>query len=79
MWPTGSTEQGINALAVVSLIASITSLVGFVTTTYLGWREDKREARDASLEQVRKELEIEKLRLELKRMKAHENERQASD
>jgi hypothetical protein len=52
VWPTGSADTEINALAVVSLIASITSLVGFVTTTYLGWREDKRESQDASLERV---------------------------
>jgi uncharacterized membrane protein len=56
-------------VGVLSLLASITTLVGFVSTTVLEWREERREAAAAELERQRQELEIQKLRKELEEMK----------
>lgn len=74
VWPSGSEEQEFNTIGIISLLASITSLIGFASTTYLQWREEQREAREAALEQKRTELEIEKLSLELERIKAEREE-----
>ena len=52
-------------VSVVSLLTSITSLVGFFSTTVLAWRKEKRETLSAELEIKKKELELEKLRVEL--------------
>lgn len=56
---------GTAVVSVVSLLTSITSLVGFFSTTVLAWRKEKREAVTAKLEIKKKELELEKLRVEL--------------
>jgi uncharacterized membrane protein len=56
-------------VGVLSLLASITTLVGFVSTTVLEWREERREAAAAELERQRQELEIQKLRKELDEMR----------
>ena len=53
----------------VSLLTSLTSLVGFFSTTVLAWRKEKRETRSAELEIKKKELELEKLRKELGKSK----------
>lgn len=65
---------GGGVVGVLSLLASITTLVGFVSTTVLEWREERREARVADLETQRQELEIEKLRKELDEMRAREDD-----
>jgi len=52
-------------IATVSLLTSITSLIGFISTTVLAWRKERREARSADLDIKRKELEIQKLQQEL--------------
>lgn len=70
MWPADAKEREIDTLGLISLLASIASLIGFASSTYLQWRTDKRETREAAQEWQRKELEIEKLRLELGEMKA---------
>lgn len=59
----------INLISTVSLIASIISLIGFVLTTILALRKEKRETRSSELDNVKKELEIEKLRTELDKLK----------
>jgi hypothetical protein len=58
---------GAGVLTLVSLITSVTSLLGLVSTTVLGWRRESRESKAAELDRQRQELEIEKLRLELER------------
>jgi hypothetical protein len=65
---------GGGVVGVLSLLASITTLVGFVSTTVLEWREERREARVVDLETQRQKLEIEKLRKELDEMKAGEED-----
>jgi hypothetical protein len=58
-------ESGIVAMA--SLLTAVTSLIGLLSTTILGWRRERRETRQAALERERHELEIQKLRQELDR------------
>jgi hypothetical protein len=54
-------------VAVVSLLGSVTSLVGFVSTTAVTWRKERREQRHADVELEKAKLEVEKLRAELGR------------
>lgn len=55
------------AVSMVSFLTSLTSLIGFFSTTLLAWRKEKRETLAAEIELQKKELELEKLRLEVKR------------
>ena len=52
-------------ISVASLLASLTSLLGFFFTTAVAWRKERREQAHADVELEKKKLEIEKLRLEL--------------
>ncbi len=54
---------------VVPLATSFLSLVGFVSTTVLAWRKERRDVAIADLEHQRQLLELEKARLELERIK----------
>lgn len=65
--PMGSVVgvDGLTALAIGSILTSVVSFVGFVSTTVLAWRRDLRNARDHEREMMKKDLEIEKLRREL--------------
>ena len=51
----------------VTLVTSVTSLLGWISTTVLAWRKDRREARaaEADLELRRQALAIEKQKLGL--------------
>ena len=51
-------------VSIISFLASLTSLIGFLSTTVLAWRKEKRETRSTELDIQKKELEIEKLRKE---------------
>lgn len=64
--PSG-VEVGSSAtlLTWISLITSLTTLLGVISTTYLGWRKEAREAEAAERERQRHELEIERLRRDL--------------
>ena len=55
----------IEIAAVTSCLTSVTTFIGFVSTTLLAWRKDKRE--ETALEQQRRlqEIQIEKAELEL--------------
>ncbi len=64
----GSKDIGFTAL-IGSIITSVTSLVGFVTTTVITWRKEKREASLADIERKKLETELEKSRFELERLK----------
>lgn len=58
------------SLALVSAVAtSVASLIGFVTTTAITWRKEKRESDLAELERRKLELELEKSKLELQELK----------
>jgi H+/gluconate symporter-like permease len=61
-------DMGLTAL-VGSVITSITSLIGFVTTTVITWRKEKREASLTDVERKKLETELEKTKLELERLK----------
>jgi hypothetical protein len=52
-----------------SCITSLTSLIGFAFTTYIGFRKERREAQSAELERKIRELELERQRLELENRK----------
>ena len=56
-------------ILIVSLLTSITSLIGFFSTTILAWKREKREVASVSLDLKKRELEIEKLRRELENSK----------
>ena len=64
-------------VAVVSLLTSITSLVGLFSTTVLAWRKEKREKVSSELEIKKKELELEKLRQELAKSEESRNNESA--
>ena len=52
-------------ISLVSLLTSITSLIGFLSTTILAWRKEKRELISSELERKKIELEVEKLKSEI--------------
>ena len=69
--PSAQTNERVGATALIgSLVTSITSLVGFVTTTAITWRKEKREAALADVERKKLETELEKSRLELEQLKS---------
>lgn len=77
MPPTDDPNPSI--LAIGSLVATITSCLtslitfaGFVSTTILAWRKEKRETAAAELELQRKGIELERKRLELEELKRGE-------
>ncbi len=59
-------------VSLVSLLTSITSLIGFFSTTVLAWRKEKREVISSNIEIKKNELELAKLRMELSK---HEEDR----
>ena len=64
--PSGS----MNSSAMLgSIITSVTSLVGFIPTTVITWRKEKRESSLADMERRKLETELEKSRLELEELK----------
>lgn len=64
--PSASNDSG---ALIGSIITSITSLIGFATTTVITWRKEKREAALADMERKKLETELEKSRLELEALK----------
>lgn len=52
-------------VSAVSLLTSITSLIGFFSTTFLAWKKERRDSISAELEIKKKELELERLRMDL--------------
>jgi hypothetical protein len=63
-------ESSTGSFAVASsLAASAASLIGFLTTTVITWRKEKRESDLALMERKKLELELEKSKLELEELK----------
>ena len=63
-------SASMNSSAVLgSIITSVTSLVGFITTTVITWRKEKRESSLADMERRKLETELEKSKLELEELK----------
>ena len=50
---------------IVSVASTLITARGFISTTALAWRNERRESRSAALEEQREQLELEKLRREL--------------
>lgn len=68
--PPVQDADGLGFSAVIgSAITSITSLVGFIVTTVITWRKERRESSLAEVERKKLELELEKNRLELEELK----------
>jgi hypothetical protein len=68
--PTTVPSGNVNSSAVLgSIITSVTSLVGFITTTVITWRKEKRESSLADMERRKLETELEKSKLELEELK----------
>jgi hypothetical protein len=66
--PSAPAMQTSSAL-IGSVIASATSLIGFLMTTLISWRKEKREAALADVQYKKLETELEKSRLELEKLK----------
>jgi hypothetical protein len=66
--PPSQSVQNSSAL-IGSVIASATSLIGFVMTTMITWRKEKRESALADVQYKKLETELEKSRLELQGLK----------
>lgn len=66
--PSAQASQNTSAL-IGSAIASVTSLIGFVMTTMITWRKEKRESALADVEYRKLETELEKSKLELENLK----------
>ena len=67
--PDNSSRILFSILIGLSFLTSMGSFLGFVSSTVLAWRKEKRETKSLLIENERKELELEKLRLELDKMK----------
>jgi type VI protein secretion system component VasK len=65
---SGGPNEGILTVY-IPLFTSVITFLGFVITTILSFRREKREARDSELSQKQKEIELEKARLELEQLK----------
>lgn len=60
-------------LGIISLLTSCSTLIGFVFTTVVTWRKEKRDSAIANVELETKKLELEKLRLEIEKSRRAEN------
>lgn len=64
-WSSGPTARLVSA---VSVLTSVTSLIGFLVAAGISWRKERREGEHSDLDIEKKKLELEKLRLEIERM-----------
>jgi transposase-like protein len=51
------------------IVTSIISALGFISTTVMAWRKEKRDEGVAQLELERQRIELEKVKLELEQQK----------
>lgn len=58
-----------------TILTSIITFLGFLVTTFVSLRQEKRDSRDAILSQQQKEIELEKARLELEQLKKQVNKK----
>jgi cell shape-determining protein MreC len=59
----------------VTISTAVISLLGFLITTTLSFRREKREARESELSLKQKEIELERARLELEQLKKQVNKK----
>jgi len=74
--PNEESGYGWIVLGGVSFVTSLTSLLGFISTTVLAWRKEKRDVEVIRIENEKKELELEKLKWELEKLKQAEAEKE---
>ena len=53
-----------------SCVTSIVSFVGFLSTLMLGWRKEVRESKMSALDKKRLEIELEKQKIELSKLRS---------
>jgi hypothetical protein len=53
-------------LAIGSLLTACTALMGFLITSFITWRKDRRESDHSTIELEKKKLELEQLRREIR-------------
>ncbi|MDX9667986.1 hypothetical protein QMK50_23840 [Pseudomonas sp. P5_152] len=70
--PPLNVVDGAGFIAVVSMFTSAVSLIGLLLTTGIAWRKERRESRTAKIDNEKKELEVQLLRLNLEQ-KRQEN------
>ena len=70
--PTDNSSYSLIVIGTISFLTSLTSLLGFISTTVLAWRKEKRDVHAIRLENEKKELELIKLKIELEKIKAEE-------
>lgn len=70
------TEVGANPALILSIITALASLIGLLSTNWLAWRREARDARLAELQLEQQRLEIEKLRLELEKSRGASGQNQ---
>lgn len=67
--PAEEGGYGLMIIGGVTFLTSLTSLLGFISTTLLAWRKEKRDAETVRFDNEKKELELEKLRWEIEKIK----------
>jgi hypothetical protein len=69
-----SIEIGGLIAGLASCLTSIVSFFGLAATVFFGWRKDAREGKVSELERKRLEMELEKQKMEVSRLKAGEKQ-----
>lgn len=78
--PSSQNSRNLNTATLVgSMVASVTSLIGFVTTTVITWRKEKREASLADVQRMKLETELEKSKLELEELKKSKGKKKSEE
>lgn len=70
--PKDTGSYSLVIIGTISFLTSLTSLLGFISTTVLAWRKEKRDVETLRIENEKKELELLKLKMELDKLKAEE-------
>ncbi|KAB0489655.1 hypothetical protein [Pseudomonas vancouverensis] len=67
--------SALNLVSIASLATSIASFFGFLITTRIAWRKERREGEFADLDLERKKLELESLRLDMEKKRKEASSR----
>ena len=62
-------------ISVASLLTACTTLVGFIFTTVVAWRKEKREQDQSEVDIEKKKLEVQKLQVELERLRQEDTDK----
>jgi hypothetical protein len=72
-------QQSFPPGVIVSILPSLISLIGFISTTALNWRKEAREAQAANFELEKMRLELERARLEIEKQRISRKEGEKED